>query len=160
MPRNPASVIAETLAALLHESGFIRTGLRWYRYEEDSILLIDIQPARSYPGPYINLGVYYYRYGDVDKPRIEECHASMRLTSVVPSGRRERELLDLSNDISIGVRGQELAEMIRAYAIPWLEGAAKFDTAKSFLAKNKSRPAYIMPIARADLGTPEDPEQQ
>ena len=150
----PASEIAQILAQSLQNSGFVGGGLRWYRYEEESILVVDVQPSRYSPGPYINLGVYYYRYGRSDKPKIVDCHVDTRLTGILPNPLRGDELLDPSNDISKDVRRDELQAMIRSYAIPWLESMARFDAAKTVLAQNPKL-AHIAPIARADLVPPQ-----
>jgi hypothetical protein len=152
MSSSPASTVAKILEPLLKERGFDRSGLRFYRYEDESILLVDVQPARAAPGPYINLGVYYYRYGAVDTPDIVACHLSNRLTAVVPQDKafREIELLDLSNEISLQVRGDELKDLLRAYGIPWLDRLSRFDAAKAVLAEHPTA-AYVAPIARADL---------
>lgn len=45
MPSGEASKLAQLLAPGLQESGFVRSGLSWYRYEIDSILVINVQPG-------------------------------------------------------------------------------------------------------------------
>jgi hypothetical protein len=150
MSSGTASEIAQLLSPALQEGGFIRSGLSWYRYENESILVVNIQPAQYAPGPYINLGVYYYKYGRADKPDIVDCHVTTRLTRVVPNALREIMLLDMTNDISSTARSDELQEMIRNYGIPWLKGLAEFNAARSFLA-NSANPGHVAPIARTEL---------
>ncbi len=145
-----ASQIAGIVDPFLKQSGFVRSGLRWYHYEDQSVLVIDVQPARYSPGPYINMGVYYFKYGNLRNPKIVDCHVDTGLTSVVPNPLRGDELLDVSNDISIEVRRSELEVMLRSYALPWLESMARLDAAKAVLADNPTA-AHVAPIARADL---------
>jgi hypothetical protein len=150
MESDPALTVAQVLDAVLQEQGFIRDDLNWYRYGDESILLINIQRAQFAPGPYINLGVYFYRYGEMEEPRIVDCHVHVRLTRVVPDAMREIELLDLTNDIPETVRRDEIQGLLRASGIPWLEGVAKFDSARSFLSEHP-KAAFVAPKARADL---------
>jgi hypothetical protein len=95
-------------------------------------------------------GVYYYRYGKIDQPKIVDCHVDTGLNSVVSNALWEIELLDLTNDVPPETRSGELQDMVRTYAIPWLEGMAAFDVARSFLASNPAA-AHVAPIARTDL---------
>ncbi len=145
-----AEHIAEILDPSLAEQGFVRSGGRWYRYKEESVLVIDVQPARYSPGPYINLGVYYYKYGSQRQPDIVDCHVDTRLTSLVANPRRGDELLDPTNSIPYDARRDELRAMIQGSAMPWLQSMARLDTAKAVLA-NSPKAAHIAPIARADL---------
>lgn len=145
-----ASQIAGIVDPFLKQSGFVRSGLHWYHYEDQSVLVIEVQPARYSPGPYINMGVYYFKYGSLRNPKIVDCHVDTGLTSVVPNPLRGDELLDVSNDISTAVRRSELEVMLRSYALPWLESMARLDAAKAVLADNP-KAAHVAPIARADL---------
>jgi Domain of unknown function (DUF4304) len=145
-----AAQIGEILDPSLVELSFVRSGTRWFRYEEESVLVIDVQPARYSPGPYVNLGVYYYKYGTQKEPNIVDCHVDARLTSMVPNPLRGDELLNPTNDIPYDVRRDELQTMIRSYAMPWLQSMARLDTAKAVLAHNP-KAAHVAPIARADL---------
>lgn len=84
--------------------------------------------AQYAPGPYINLAVYYYKYGQLNKPAVVDCHVTTRLTNLlqaVGEALRETELLDLTNDISVDIRRDELLQMIRTYGIPWLGGGSR-----------------------------------
>jgi hypothetical protein len=147
--------MAQLVDPMLKQNGFVRRGLHWYRHEHESVLVVDVQPARSAPGPYINLGVYYFKYGDRQDPKIVDCHVDTRLTSVVPNPLRGDELLDVTNDISDDVRREELGNMFQLYAIPWFEGMLRLDTARAFLASNP-KVAHVAPVARADLKPNED----
>lgn len=144
------SRIAQVLDPLLQEDGFTRTGLNWYRYGQESILLVNVQSPRHGMGPYINLGVYYYKYGDAREPAIVDCHISTRLTSLVSTAPREMELLDVANDVPDEARRRELSDMMRVFAIPWIEAVSKIESARYVLASRPSA-AHVAPVARADL---------
>ena len=148
--------LAQLLTTVLQDNGFVRRRRNWYRYEDESILLVNLQSSQYGPRAYINLGVYYRRYGALNTPAVTQCHILTRLSRLVgvPGAMREAELLDLGNDISDETRGDELREMIRAFGIPWLEGLAQFSAARSsFLNANAT---YVAPEARADLGLGSD----
>ena len=159
MASSAASIVADLIDSSLKEQGFIRKGLSWFHYEQESISVINVQPAAYAPGPYINLGIYYYRYGDADTPDIVECHLDTRLTSVLPKEQAFREitLLDLTNDIPTEVRRDELQALIRAYGIPLLAKLASIDAARVVLSQTPTI-VHVAPTVRADLRFP--PESQ
>jgi hypothetical protein len=72
------------------------------------------------------------------------------LTALVPNPLREMELLDFANDIPLETRRVEIKDMMRRYAVNWLEGMADIDSARSVLASDK-KAVHVAPIARADL---------
>jgi len=150
-----AATIAELIAASLEEAGFVRNGLSWYRYGAESIEMINIQPAATQPGPYLNLGVYYYRYGQIDAPTMTDCHVDTALNMVLttPQAFREMELLNPTNDIPSEIRRTELMDLIRRYGIPWLAAMARFEAARALLADNPEI-AHVSARARADLQPP------
>jgi hypothetical protein len=150
MESDSTSQVAQMLDVVLKEQRFVRSGLNWYRYDDESVLVVNVQRANFAPGPYINLGVYFYRYGDLEEPQIVDCHVHVRLTRVVPNAFREIELLDLTNDMPTNLRRDGLEGLLRTSAIPWLETLAKFDSARSFLTGNPTA-AYVSPNARTDL---------
>jgi hypothetical protein len=149
--RKAADAVATLIEPILAERGFVRQGLRWYRREEDSVLVVDVQAARFSPGPYLNFGAYYHQYGSLEMPPLAECQVWTRLNSLVPDPRRVDELLDMSKAIDAEQRGTELRETIRRYALPWLEGIRTLDDAKAFLSLNTSKAVLILPVARPDL---------
>lgn len=153
MPLHAASETARILAPVLRESGFIRRGRNWYRYGGDSILLVNVQQSRLPTVAYVNLGVYYYQYGMVERPKIVDCHVDTRLNSLVSNPLREMELLDLMKDIPSESRRSELRHMVRTYALPWLERMAAIDSARTFLASNPAA-AHVAPKAIEDLRAP------
>lgn len=147
-----AEEIAKLLDPELRRSGYVRNGLRWYRYESESVLVIDVQPAKHRLGPYLNLGVYYFKYGHADKPSIEACHVLMRLKRIVPNPLREMELLDLPNGLSESIRQSELVQMFVTYGFPWLESVSTIESAKVVFAdKNKPLALVVEKEVRADL---------
>lgn len=150
MTSNPASQIARVLDPVLKDSGYRRRGLTWYRYGVDSVLLVNVQRARYTLGAYINLGVYYYKYGKMERPKDVDCHLTARLTALVPNPLREMELLDFAKDIPLETRRVEIKDMMRRYGVVWLDGMAEIDSARSVLASDK-KAVHVAPIARADL---------
>lgn len=155
MASKAALTVADLINPSLKEQGFARNGLNWYRYEKESILVVNIQPASYAPWVYINLGVYYYRYGDEKNPTIAKCHVDTRLNGVLPQEEALRviSLLDLTSDIPVEVRRDELQTALRMYGVPFLERFASVEAARIALARNP-RLMHVTPAVRADLMPP------
>jgi Domain of unknown function (DUF4304) len=143
--------IVAIIDPLLTERGFVRSGLSWYRQHEDSVLKIDVQPAMYAPGPYVNLSVSYRRYGTAAELADVKFQVTTRLQGLVPEPAHLAELLDQQNHMPDADRGAELRHLILVYGLPWLEGLARFETARSFLAQRTSKAVFVVPEARADL---------
>lgn len=142
--------IAKILNPALVELGFVRNGNRWLRYEEESILVVDVQYARYSPGPHVNLGVYYHKYGSERAPEIVDCHVDTSLISVIPNPRRGIELLNPKNDLPQEVRRDELEVAVRSYGLSWLQSMARQETARAILAQNPAA-AHVSRVANDDL---------
>lgn len=143
--------LARLIDPLLTERGFVRVGLGWYRQHEDSVLKIDLQPARYAPGPYVNLSVSYRRYATATELTDLKFQLATRLPSLVPDPAYLYELTDLGTEIPEQEREQALRSRILTYGLPWLEGLAKFETAREFLSQRTSQAVSVSPEARADL---------
>jgi len=153
-PSRASAEVAGLFAPMLQEAGFVRSGLNFYRSTDESILLVSIQTGTHWLGPYVNLGVYYHKFGEtMERPGIVDCHVQTRLTSVVPNPLREGELLQMSNDISLDTRRAELLGMMRNYGLSWLEGMEVFESARTFL-QGSTKAAHVAPIAREGLTPP------
>lgn len=155
MKSNAASYVTRVLNPGLRASGFVRHGRNWYRYGSDSILVVNIQQSRLPAVAYVNLGVYYYKYGKNERPKIVDCHVDASLNGVVTNPLLVIGLLDLTSDIPSELRTDELANVVRAYAVPWLERMATIDSARNFLASNPAA-AHIAPEARVDIQVPQE----
>lgn len=155
MSASASAIVKRILDPVLSPVGFIRKGSSYFRESEAAILVVNLQSG-SDPGPYLNLGVYYLALGTHTRPDITECHLWTRLEALAPirSQRtdlvmsRLSELVDPKTDISDYDRANELQQLVLTYALPWLNGVARFDTARSFLATQSSRPVYVAASVR------------
>jgi hypothetical protein len=154
MPSSISSFV-EILDPVLKAYGFSRKGNNWYRNNDDSIVMVSLQA--SWPGPLVNLGVFYPRYGAIAWPEINECHVYTRLEALTPCSARLDELLAPASPISEDIRQNELQQVVAKYGLPWLNGMSKFDDARSFLAKKTSGGVFITPTVRPDLLDPQQP---
>jgi hypothetical protein len=152
-PQSVARIVAELVQPTLEIEGFLRKGFRWYRAESESILVVEVQPAEVSPGPYINLGVYYLKFGSLQFPEMIDCHLDTGLVSVIPNPARGNALLDPNSAIARDVRLQELAALLHAHAIPWLQTMSNLSAARLVLEQNPFA-AHVAPVARADLVSP------
>ena len=153
MALSPTKSVGEILAPTLGGRGFVRSGNRWLREESESIILVELQPAKYSAGPYINFGVYYRKYGNEAPADNEECHLSTRLESVIPlaDALQLDNLLDPNSSLSKDERRVRLANLVVTYGLPWLEGLTRFSTARAFLAKETSKGVFIAPALRKEL---------
>jgi hypothetical protein len=156
MGADRSTTVLEILDPLLVEQGFFRKVRDWFREHEDSVLLVNLQPARFRGGPYVNFCVYYRRYGNVTRPKLTECQLYTRLESVVPTPDAVRvdELVDPDSKIPDDDRRAELQRLVLTYGLPWLDGLVKFDTARDVLARRTSKGVFVAPLARPDLDLP------
>jgi hypothetical protein len=152
MTANSRLSTAAILTPILKERGFVRSGDSWYRQDEESVMVVNLQS--SWPGPLVNFGISWRKYGLIAHPKIAQCQVWNRLEMMGPGPLRVYALTDPSSDISDDDRRTELQQLVLAYGLPWLEGLSKFDTARSFLAEPKNRPAFIAREARAELEVP------
>ena len=143
--------LVELIDPFLREQGFVRLGFSWHRQHEDSILKIDVQPAKYAPGPYVNLSVSYGRYGTATELTDLKFQVTTRLVSLVPDPPSLLELTDLGNGFPEEERQEGLRYQILTFGLPWLDGLTKFENARAFLARRTSEAVFIVPEARTDL---------
>jgi hypothetical protein len=118
-----------------------------------------LQGARFSLGPYINLGVWYDRYGSNDKPQIGYLHLTERLQSLggIREASRLMELVDPWKDISDKTRAAELQGLIMTFGLPWFEKAKDFESAKARFAAGEIS-AAVGAAARVDFDRPLRPQ--
>jgi hypothetical protein len=143
--------LVELMDPFLREQGFVRLGFSWFMQQEDSILKIDVQPARYAPGPYVNLSVSYRRYGSATELTDLKVQVTTRLVSLVPDPPHLLDLTDLGNGFPEEERQEGLRYQILNFGLPWLDGLMKFEDARGFLARKTSESVFIAPEARVDL---------
>jgi Domain of unknown function (DUF4304) len=150
-PNMDLTPFVKLLDPLLTERGYERVGPGWYRRHEDSVLKIDLQPAKYAPGPYVNLSVSYRRYGTATEFADLKFQVTTRLQSLVPDPAYLVEITDLGSDIPAEEREASLRHLILTYGLPWLEGLVKLENARAFLAQGTSQAVFVVPEARGDL---------
>jgi len=155
--RNANRMVRDIIDSALTARGFARSGLRWFRDEGESILLVEIQPARYAPGPYINFAVYYRHYGEPPRLHSADFHVNTRLESVVPLEcvLRVDSLVDPNSALSDEARQIDLNAWVVEYGLPWLAGLTRWAEARAFLARRTSKGVFIAPAVRSDLEPPE-----
>jgi hypothetical protein len=161
MSSKHALKFADLVAPVLEQQGFVRDRLSWFRYESESILVVDIQPSAYHLGPYINFGVYYLRYGNLSKPDIVDCHINTRLNMLlsVEEATRLIALQDSTNEVPLKVWGEELQALVVAHGIPALKQVASFPDAKVLIAQNPNK-WHVSRVATRDLEPPSQSSPQ
>lgn len=76
------NVVAQSLDSVLREHGFTRRKKTWYRREEETILLVNLQKSDVGEDFYINLGILIRRLSENPAPKVSECHIMERLESI------------------------------------------------------------------------------
>ncbi len=154
MTSKASSIVSDIVDPVMRSAGFSRDGLSWYRPGSESVEILNVQPSRLPTTAYINVGVYYLRFGDAAAASIFNCHASARLTSIVPDADKEMELLNVDNDMALSARKAELAAMIVSYALPWLHNMADFENACRYVTTS-AQVVRVSPEARPFLVPPQ-----
>jgi hypothetical protein len=108
--------------AVLGPAGFQRRKETWYRMNEDTITLVNLQKSQWGGQYYVNLGVYLRDLGQSKSPPEYQCHIRARLTAIAGDERAAiEEALDLeASGIPIKQRGDVLRRGLADIAVPFL----------------------------------------
>ncbi|MBL8711477.1 MAG: DUF4304 domain-containing protein [Alphaproteobacteria bacterium] len=110
----------------LNPAHFQRKSSTWYRYLDETILVVNLQKSNFGKQYYINLGIFAKDLrGDPDDkrdPKESDCHIRIRLDALEPADQdRLRLLLNLEdNSIDAAERQQGIAIAVARTALPFL----------------------------------------
>ena len=138
--------LSETLAAV----GFRQRKHAWYKANEDTITLVDLQKSEWGGQYYINLGVYLRDLGKASSPSEHQCHIRVRLSSIVGDDRQAiEEALDLERTgISSEHRTRVLGRALKDTAVPFLADRSALPRLRELFTQGALGPVFTTKVAR------------
>lgn len=80
-----AESFIQALAPLLKARGFKKSNATWRRGQDESVAVLNIQKSPWGSGDYyVNLGVYFFAFGELTAPTEYQCHVRRRLDVEAP----------------------------------------------------------------------------
>jgi hypothetical protein len=114
--------LEDILNAVLAADGFRRRKDTWYRSNEDTISLVNLQKSEFGGRFYINLAVYLRDLGTATSPSEYQSHIRVRLSAIAGKEASEVErALDLERpDMTTARRSEVLSRALTLIALPFL----------------------------------------
>jgi hypothetical protein len=142
---------------VLTPAGFRRRKDTWYKTNEDTITLLNLQKSQWGGQYYVNLAVYLRDLGRATSPPEHQSHIRVRLTSIAgESASAIEESLDLERP---GIGGDQrrtiITSALTTIAIPFLAERSGLPRLREMHAKGQLGPVLITKVTRELLeGTP------
>jgi hypothetical protein len=142
--------LANTLDQILAPAGFRRRNDTWYKTNEDTITLVDLQKSQWGGQYYVNLGVYLRVLGRTTSPPEHLAHIRARLGSIAGDDASAiEEALDLErSSISAEQRASTIAKFLRTLALPYLAERSALPRLRRLHAEGRLGPAMVLKSAR------------
>lgn len=148
--------LEEVLDSVLAPAGLRRRKDTWYRTNEDTITLINLQKSQWGGQYYVNLAVYLRDLGKVSSPTEHQAHIRVRLTSI--AGRDTsaiEEALDLERaSVSTEQRKAVLSRALALIALPFLAERSTLPRLRELHAEGRLGPVLITKVTRELLEGP------
>jgi hypothetical protein len=126
---------------MMTEAGFKRYESSWYRFSQETIQMLDLQPATSKTAKkvYVNLGVAFRSVQQTIHFRLFDCAVYGRLDRLVPTSEKYSTVTDFSGNTLEGrVRFAGIVELVRIYALPFLDGLLTRSNLEAFANSDRS----------------------
>ena len=145
MTTSAIKLVHEAIGRATKSSSFVKKGGGWYADRNESILVISPQKSQYGQQYYLNLGVYFKELGSILAPKEQECHLRARLSQIVSDGEEKTVEALLDFEQSVPEREECLANLLRHYALPFLEACSSIDGVRH--ARNEGR-LGALPVMR------------
>jgi hypothetical protein len=126
---------------MMTKAGFKRHESSWYRFSQETIQMLDLQPAtgNTTNKVYVNLGVAFRSVQKVTHFRLFDCAVYGRLDRIVPTNEGYSTVTDFS-DITLEVQTQyaRILELVQKYALPFLDGLLTRSNLEAFANSERS----------------------
>jgi hypothetical protein len=137
--------LAEVISAVLVPAGFRKRKDTWYKANEDTITLLNLQKSQ-YGGQYfVNLAVYLRDLGTATSPSEHQSHIRVRLTAIA-GGEASAidEALDLEQpNMSTEKRRTTLTRALTTMALPFLSERSVLAHVRELHAQGSLGPVLI-----------------
>jgi hypothetical protein len=142
--------LEEVFDSVLAPGGFRRRKDTWYRTNEDTITLVNLQKSQWGGQYYVNLGVYLRDLGKATSPSEHQSHIRVRLTSIAGTDARAiEEALDLERPgISAEQRRSVLAKALTSVALPFLTERSVLPRLRALYAGGQLGPVIVTKVSR------------
>jgi len=121
---------------------FVKKSGSWYADRQETVLVAELQRSDHGEKYYVNLAVWFKRFGDAKFPKEYQCHIRIRLTSLMDG--RIQKALDLEDQaISDTERAAILQTAMQEQGIPFLERCSTLEGVKSLLSDGSLSKAFV-----------------
>ena len=148
--------LAKVVNEVLVPAGFRRRKDTWYKANEDTIILLNLQKSQ-YGGQYfINLAVYLRHLGTASSPSENQSHIRVRLTAIAGSEALAiGEALDLERPgVSTGQRRDTIVRALTTMALPFLAERSVLPYLRKLHAEGTLGPVFVTKATLTLLETP------
>ena len=133
------------IAPDLKRMGFLKTARTWRRTSPSVVQVLNLQKSPWGPAPlYVNLGVYFRRFGPDMSPSENQCHVRARLERVA-SPTRWNAICALAADQA---PSEEAVAALLEDGISWLDSFASEGGLQRFLASSMAKSVFVDRLVR------------
>jgi hypothetical protein len=142
--------LEEVFESVLAPAGFRRRKDTWYKTNEDTITLVNLQKSQYGGQYYVNLAVYLRDLGKATSPSEYQSHIRVRLTAIAESAAAAiDEALDLERTgVSAKKRKDVIARAVTMIALPFLADRSVLPRLRELHAQGELGPVLITKGAR------------
>ena len=146
MSKSRTSRLRASLNALLREAGFNKVGSRWYRENDEVIVVIELQKSRYDLTFLLNVGLWVLALGapEVVPPRERDCHLRFRGDNWFgEAGYVLLQAMSLETALDDAERFAQLGEVFREHVIPEFKELQRGDVLLARIRDNARLPAFV-----------------
>lgn len=145
--------LEDVIDSVLSPIGFRRRARTWYKINEDTISLLNLQKSQWGGQYYVNLGVYLSDLGRAKYPPEHQAHIRVRLSAITGEDTSALDAaLDLERkEIGMKERHSVIARVVTAVAIPFLGERSTLPRLRQLHAGGRLGPVLITRETRALL---------
>jgi hypothetical protein len=142
--------LLDVINAVLAPAGFRRRKETWYRANEDTVTLVNLQKSQWGGQFFVNLAVYLRALGNAASPAEHQAHIRVRLTSIAgESSAPLDEALDLERaGISTESRASRITAAMIDVALPFLTDRSVVPALRQLYATGQLGPVLLVKDAR------------
>jgi hypothetical protein len=133
-----------TISPRLKSLGFKKKARTWWRADDNTVQVVNLQKSAYGEQLYVNLGLYIRSLGLELSPPEYRCHMRARLERVVPAEFFEAVATATSNTKP----SEALLDALLGHGVSWLEGLTSPAGRKKFLENPMSKHCFVSLQAR------------
>ena len=138
------------IAPDLKRMGFLKMARTWRRTSPSDVQVLNLQKSPWGPAPlYVNLGVYFRRFGPDISPSESQCHVRARLERVA-SPNRWNAICALAADQA---PSEEAVAALLEDGISWLDSLTSGDGLQQFLEGPLAKSVFVDRLVREARGS-------